>query len=154
MSELLTLFKRGGRPPLPWRNRSGRESGSAPATPAGHHVRALSNLSGLGEVQAALQQHFSTLVCDAFLGGLARATRLLMGCPGKQAKSNAVAESFFQLLKRERIRRQDLRTRDDARADVFKHIEMFYNQTRRHSTADGLSPEQFEQRHFQRLKSV
>ena len=33
---------------------------------------------------------------------------------------NAVAESFFQLLKRERIRRRVYATRDDARADVCK----------------------------------
>lgn len=32
---------------------------------------------------------------------------------------NAVAESFFQLLKRERIRRQIYPTRQDARANVF-----------------------------------
>ncbi|MDR7336281.1 putative transposase, partial [Roseateles asaccharophilus] len=44
---------------------------------------------------------------------------------------NAVAESFFQLLKRERIRRQVYATRNDARADVFNYIEMFYNPKRR-----------------------
>ena len=67
---------------------------------------------------------------------------------------NAVAESFFQLLKRERIRRQIYPTREDARADVFNYIEMFYNPKRRHSTAGGLSPVQFEQHHSQRLSSV
>ena len=67
---------------------------------------------------------------------------------------NAVAESFFQLLKRERIRRRVYATRDDARADVFNYIEMFYNSQRRHSSAAGLSPVEFEQRHSQRLKSV
>ena len=67
---------------------------------------------------------------------------------------NAVAESFFQLLKRERIRRRVYETRDDARADVFNYIEMFYNSQRRHSSAAGLSPVEFEQRHSQRLKSV
>lgn len=67
---------------------------------------------------------------------------------------NAVAESFFQLLKRERIRRQIYATRDAARSDVFNYIEMFYNSKRRHSTAGGVSPVQFEQRHFQRLRSV
>lgn len=36
---------------------------------------------------------------------------------------NAVVESFFQLLKRERIRRQIYSTRDEARADVFNYIE-------------------------------
>ena len=45
---------------------------------------------------------------------------------------NAVAESFFQLLKRERIRRRAYTTRDDAKADVFNYIEMFYNSQRRH----------------------
>lgn len=38
---------------------------------------------------------------------------------------NAVSEGFFQLLKRERIRRRVYATRDDARADVFNYIEMF-----------------------------
>ena len=40
---------------------------------------------------------------------------------------NAVAESFLNLLKRERIRRRTYRTREEARKDVFDHIEMFYN---------------------------
>ncbi len=67
---------------------------------------------------------------------------------------NAVAESFFQLLKRERIRRRIYTSRSDARSDVFNYIEMFYNSQRRHSSAAGLSPVEFEQRHSQRLKSV
>ena len=33
--------------------------------------------------------------------------------------NNAVAESFSNLLKRERIRRKVYRTRNDAKADVF-----------------------------------
>jgi len=45
---------------------------------------------------------------------------------------NAVAESFFQLLKRGRIRRQIYSTRDEARTDVFNYIEMFYSPRRRH----------------------
>jgi putative transposase len=67
---------------------------------------------------------------------------------------NAVAESFFQLLKRERIRHQIYTTRQDARADVFNYIEMFYNPKRRHNTAGGVSPVEFEKRHSQRLESV
>ena len=38
---------------------------------------------------------------------------------------NAVAESFFQLLKREKVRQRKYRTRDDARRDVFEYIELF-----------------------------
>lgn len=34
-------------------------------------------------------------------------------------------ESFFNLLKRERIRRRTYRTRQEARRDVFDYIEMF-----------------------------
>jgi len=42
---------------------------------------------------------------------------------------NAVAESFFNLLKRERIRRRAYRTREEARQDVFDYIEMFYTRS-------------------------
>ncbi|MBM3365329.1 MAG: IS3 family transposase, partial [Betaproteobacteria bacterium] len=38
---------------------------------------------------------------------------------------------FFQLLKRERIRRKIYATRNEARQDVFDYIEMFYNPKRR-----------------------
>ena len=59
---------------------------------------------------------------------------------------NAVAESFFQLLKREKIRRQTYRTREDARRDVFEYIEMFYNPKRKHTNNGMLSPVDFENR--------
>jgi putative transposase len=67
---------------------------------------------------------------------------------------NAVAESFFQLLKRERIRRKIYVTRDEARQDVFDYIEMFYNPKRRHGFNEKLSPVDFEKRYFERLVSV
>ena len=57
---------------------------------------------------------------------------------------NAVAESFFSSLKKERIKKRVYKTRDLARADVFDYIEMFYNPTRRHSHLGGLSPDAFE----------
>lgn len=59
---------------------------------------------------------------------------------------NAVAESFFQLLKRERIRRQTYVTREAARQDVFEYIEMFYNPKRKHTNNGMLSPVDFERR--------
>ena len=67
---------------------------------------------------------------------------------------NAVAESFFQLLKRERIRRRTYPNREAARRDVFDYIEMFYNPKRRHGNNDRLSPVEFERRHFNSLASV
>jgi len=57
---------------------------------------------------------------------------------------NAVAESFFNLLKRERIRRRTYKTREDARRDVFDYIEMFYNPKRKHARNGMLSPVEFE----------
>ena len=41
-----------------------------------------------------------------------------------------------------------------ARSDIFNYIEMFYNPRRRHSSADGLPPAEFERRHFLRLQGV
>jgi putative transposase len=67
---------------------------------------------------------------------------------------NAVAESFFQLLKRERIKRQVYATRDKARAEIFDYIEMFYNARRRHGFNDQLSPVEYEKRYQERLGSV
>ncbi|UKE71475.1 IS3 family transposase [Xanthomonas graminis] len=57
---------------------------------------------------------------------------------------NAVAESFFQLLKRERIKRRIYVTREEAKSDVFNYIEMFYNTRRQHGHNNGLSPVEFE----------
>lgn len=57
---------------------------------------------------------------------------------------NAVVESFFQLMKRERIRRRTYTIRDAARQDVFEHIEMFYNPKYKHTNNGMLSPVDFE----------
>ena len=67
---------------------------------------------------------------------------------------NAVAESFFQRLKRERIKRRIYNTREDARRDIFDYIEMFYNPKRRHGYNSKLSPVEFERQYFEGLKSV
>ena len=63
---------------------------------------------------------------------------------GGNCHANAVAESFFNLLKRERARRRTYKSRDDARADVFDYIEMFYNPQRKHAKNGMLSPVEFE----------
>lgn len=67
---------------------------------------------------------------------------------------NAVAESFFQLLKRERIKRKIYNTRNEARADIFDYIEMFYNTRRRHGSNELLSPVDYEQLYQERLDRV
>jgi putative transposase len=44
---------------------------------------------------------------------------------------NAVAESFFGVLKRERVNRRQYRTRAEARADLFDYIERWHNPRQR-----------------------
>ena len=57
---------------------------------------------------------------------------------------NAVVESFFGLLKRERVNRVRYRTRDEARASLFDYIECFYNRKRRHGYLGNISPADYE----------
>ena len=67
---------------------------------------------------------------------------------------NAVVESFFGLLKRERVNRVRYRTREEARADIFEYIECFYNRKRRHGYLGNISPVAFEERTIGRYETV
>jgi putative transposase len=42
---------------------------------------------------------------------------------------NAVVESFFSSLKKERIKKRIYTTRDIAKADISEYIDKFYNQS-------------------------
>ena len=46
------------------------------------------------------------------------------------ARTMRPAESFFGLLKRERVNRRQYRTLAEARSDVFDYIERFHNPRR------------------------
>jgi len=59
---------------------------------------------------------------------------------------NAMMESFFGSLKTEWID-TGYATEEEARTEVFKYIEMFYNPTRRHSALGYLSPAEYERRY-------
>ena len=67
---------------------------------------------------------------------------------------NAVVESFFGSLKKERIKKQIYKNRSLAEADVRDYIEAFYNPSRRHSHLDGVSPDQFEAAHRRSKRGV
>ncbi len=56
---------------------------------------------------------------------------------------NAVAESFFASLKKERIHSVSYQTRDQAKADIIDYIEMYYNSFWRHSYLGNVSPKEF-----------
>ncbi|EPE2652581.1 IS3 family transposase [Vibrio fluvialis] len=67
---------------------------------------------------------------------------------------NAVAESFFSNLKKEKVRGRQYKTRAEARLDIFNYIEMFYNPKRRHTSNGRLSPTDYENHYFSSLKGV
>ena len=67
---------------------------------------------------------------------------------------NAVAESLFSSLKRERIRRRTYKTREEARQDMFDYIEMFYNPVRKHVRNGMLSPVEFERQQILKAEGV
>ncbi len=67
---------------------------------------------------------------------------------------NAIVESFFGLLKRERVNRTRYLTRDEASADIFDYIERFYNRKRRHGYLGNISPAAFEERTIGQFQTV
>lgn len=57
---------------------------------------------------------------------------------------NAVAESFFGTIKSELIQVSNYENLQEARSDIFRYIEGFYNRKRLHSYLDYVSPVEFE----------
>jgi putative transposase len=57
---------------------------------------------------------------------------------------NAVAESFFKILKSELIYQIPNLPYGQARIEIFEFIEIWYNKKRKHSYLNYLTPEQFE----------
>lgn len=58
---------------------------------------------------------------------------------------NAVAESFFNALKTELIKKLVCETRSQVSQSVFEYIEIFYNKKRLHSHNNYLSPDDYEE---------
>ncbi|MET7519386.1 integrase core domain-containing protein, partial [Streptomyces sp. NPDC005480] len=76
-------------------------------------------------------------VCDGF--GIRRS----MGRVGS-TYDNALAESFWQGLKRETMHQRLFSTMRQARLEIFQWLT-YYNARRRHSALNYLSPAEFEQ---------
>lgn len=57
---------------------------------------------------------------------------------------NAVAESFFKILKYEGDIKKVFKTKQEAKLAIFEFIEVFYNKKRRHSTLGYLTPQEAE----------
>lgn len=57
---------------------------------------------------------------------------------------NAPMESFFGTLKTELVHHRKYQSREEARADIFEYIEVFYNRIRLQSALGMKSPEAYE----------
>ena len=66
--------------------------------------------------------------------------------PGTPLDS-AVAESFFKTLKRESAEGRSYGTRDEAKRDIFKCIELYCNRVRMHPALDCMSPVEYERQY-------
>jgi putative transposase len=58
---------------------------------------------------------------------------------------NACAETFFKTLRAELIRGMIYRSKEEAREEIFKYVEVFYNCKRLHSYLGYLTPTEFEE---------
>jgi putative transposase len=58
---------------------------------------------------------------------------------------NAVAESFFGIIKSELIHQERFKGPQDTLRAIFEYIEIYYNRKRKHSTLGYKTPAQFEQ---------
>ncbi|UCC52781.1 MAG: IS3 family transposase [Anaerolineaceae bacterium] len=52
--------------------------------------------------------------------------------------------SFFATLKEDLIHHRNYNSRQQAKADIFEYLEVFYNRQCLHSSLGYLSPEAFE----------
>jgi putative transposase len=57
---------------------------------------------------------------------------------------NAVAESFFKIIKSEMVYHSLFKTIPEAKVAIFEFIEIWYNKKRKHSYLKYMTPEQFE----------
>jgi putative transposase len=86
----------------------------------------------------------SQYASDAYRGELERHGLDLSMSRKGDCWDNAVSESFFASFKTEWVPDEGYVSRAQARRDVFRYIEAFYNRERRHSTLGLVSPAQFE----------
>ena len=84
--------------------------------------------------------------CDDYRNKLA-ASGLIPSMSRKgDCYDNAVAESFFSTLKNELLYGQRFMSREQARSEIFKFIEIFYNRQRLHQSLNYATPEMLESR--------
>jgi len=95
--------------------------------------------------QYASKAYRNLLKAHGFIGSMSR----LGNC-----WDNAVAESFFGSLKRERCQWRHYPTRYGAQQDILQYIVVFYNNQRLHSYLDYKSPNQYEAEATKKVKTA
>jgi len=65
---------------------------------------------------------------------------------------NALAESFFGVLKNEYVHHQTFTTRAEAKTGIAEYIEVFYNRQRIHSKLGYMTPQHTENQYFNHKK--
>ena len=86
---------------------------------------------------------------SAYVGSIYQAQIAKLGAIASMSRKgnaydNAVVESFFSNLKNELVHHRTFATRDQARAEIFDYIEVFYNRQRAHATLQYMSPVDYE----------
>lgn len=112
-------------------------------------IEALQMALGSRQVQHGLIHHSDrgSQYASSEYQGLLKTAGIRGSMSGKKScYDNAVVESFFSTLKKERVYRRTYATREEARHDIFQYIAVFYNQKRLHSTLGYLSPAAYETR--------
>ncbi len=70
-----------------------------------------------------------------------------------QCWDNAMMESFFGRFKNEHIYSLPVRNKESTKASARRWIELWYNHRRVHTSLDGLSPMEFEEEYWQKMKN-
>ena len=95
---------------------------------------------------------------SAYVGTLYQAQISAIGALASMSRKgncydNAVVESFFSNLKNELIHHRRFISREQARAEIFEYIEVFYNRQRVHSKLRFVSPMEYESRSLVALQN-
>ena len=88
----------------------------------------------------------SQYTSDQFIGKAQAGQFVLSMSRRGNCWDNAVVESFFNTLKIEAIKGEDVRTRWQLRQMLIEYIDQYYNSKRRHSTIDYLAPIEYEKK--------
>lgn len=70
-----------------------------------------------------------------------------VGIKARHAAGQRSDVPFFKTPQRELAEERSYGTRDEAKQDIFKYIELYYNRVRMHSTLGYMSPVKYERQY-------